>query len=450
MYSGKQPLSIINTRPPKLSSVNQFNRNFFRKDIPLLAVRVSAPKAGIFLKTPVLKGFLLHIPKVKTVVHNESNPQERLVLLGTADQEKLSPDARTFIVQEGLEIVQYLLTLDYDYWTTDEILEAVLPENTSEGTPTSFATAGHLGLCVAHVNLKDEYLSFKNIIGQVILDKNPNIKTVVNKLNNIHTQFRFFEMELLAGVPEYIVTVNESGCKFTFDFSKVYWNSRLHHEHERLVSLFNPGDVVVDVFAGVGPFALPAAKRGCVVLANDLNPESTKWAQINVINNHLTDRIRIFCEDGATFIRRITKEVWENPFPESGEVRSATQQRRELRKQPVKQQTPPRQGSKRISHFVMNLPDSAISFLPSFKNMFSELKNHPEFPEVYQNMPVVHCYCFTRELEFEAANIDIRNRVSTALNCSIEDSGVLHFVRRVAPNKDMYCISFALPQEVLL
>lgn len=120
----------------------------------------------------------------------------------------------------------------------DQILEAILPPDLSEGTPTSFAIAGHLGqitqnlpnlpsekLGLAHVNLKEEYLEYKNIIGQVILDvgfrqysfwcgfvlnisqKNLNIKTVVNKLNNIHTQFRFFEMELLAGVPEYIVTV---------------------------------------------------------------------------------------------------------------------------------------------------------------------------------------------------------------------------------------------------
>jgi tRNA (guanine37-N1)-methyltransferase len=42
---------------------------------------------------------------------------------------------------------------------------------------------------------------------------------------------------------------------------------------------------VADVFAGVGPFALPAAKKGCAVLANDLNPESYKYLKINVDNN---------------------------------------------------------------------------------------------------------------------------------------------------------------------
>ena len=65
----------------------------------------------------------------------------------------------------------------------------------------------------------------------------------------------------------------------------MYWNSRLHTEHNRLVQLFNPGDVIADVFAGVGPFALPAAKKGCGVLANDLNPESYRWLLRNVESN---------------------------------------------------------------------------------------------------------------------------------------------------------------------
>lgn len=46
---------------------------------------------------------------------------------------------------------------------------------------------------------------------------------------------------------------------------QVYWNSRLEAEHNRLVSSFQPSDVVVDIMAGIGPFAVPAGLRGCKV-----------------------------------------------------------------------------------------------------------------------------------------------------------------------------------------
>ena len=88
---------------------------------------------------------------------------------------------------------------------------------------------------------------------------------------------------------------NESNCTFTLNFKQVYWNSRLHTEHERLVKLFNPGDVVADVMAGVGPFAVPAAKKGCRVLGNDLNPEGTKWMEVNRVNNKVCPRSLAIC-----------------------------------------------------------------------------------------------------------------------------------------------------------
>jgi hypothetical protein len=54
--------------------------------------------------------------------------------------------------------------------------------------------------------------------------------------------------------------------------AQVYWNSRLEAEHKRLVDEFRPGQVVVDVMAGIGPFAVPAAQKGCTVRARPVYP----------------------------------------------------------------------------------------------------------------------------------------------------------------------------------
>ena len=53
-----------------------------------------------------------------------------------------------------------------------------------------------------------------------------------------------FEMELIAGVPDFNATMKEHDNTFSFDFSKVYWNSKLQTEHYRIShSIIQPGEV---------------------------------------------------------------------------------------------------------------------------------------------------------------------------------------------------------------
>lgn len=153
-----------------------------------------------------------------------------------------------------------------------EIMKAILPEESQDEIPVGFSIVGH----VAHLNLREQYLPYKHLIAQVLMDKNPTVKTVINKTDDVGTssEYRTFGYEVLAGKDDMNVEVSEENCIFRFDYSKVYWNSRLNTEHRRLVAMFSPGEIVCDVMAGVGPFAVPAGKKGVFVWANDLNPDS--------------------------------------------------------------------------------------------------------------------------------------------------------------------------------
>jgi tRNA (guanine37-N1)-methyltransferase len=137
------------------------------------------------------------------------------------------------------------------------------------------------------MNLRASFLPYKYHIGAVVLSKaaNQGITTVVNKLETIDSQYRNFQMEVIAGEEQFVVTQTHLDCSFTFDFSKVYWNTRLATEHRRLVNKFLPGEAVCDVFAGVGPFAVPAGKKRVFVIANDLNPDSYASMQGNITTN---------------------------------------------------------------------------------------------------------------------------------------------------------------------
>lgn len=44
--------------------------------------------------------------------------------------------------------------------------------------------------------------------------------------------------------------VHQTDCVFHFDYSKVYWNSRLETEHTKMINSFERGSIVCDAFAG--------------------------------------------------------------------------------------------------------------------------------------------------------------------------------------------------------
>ena len=63
--------------------------------------------------------------------------------------------------------------------------------------------------------------------------------------------------------------------------------------------------VVCDMFAGVGPFAVPVALGGGRVYANDLNPASARYLRHNAAANGVAGRVRISELDARYFVRRL-------------------------------------------------------------------------------------------------------------------------------------------------
>ena len=59
------------------------------------------------------------------------------------------------------------------------------------------------------------------------------------------------------------------------------------------------------MFCGVGPFAIPLAKRDVLVYANDLNPMSHKFLVENAELNKVAHRIVPFNLDARVFVRRM-------------------------------------------------------------------------------------------------------------------------------------------------
>lgn len=447
--------------PPVNRDMRVLDRSFFKKDVNLLVATFPNPKfLGEFVKA--CKGELLFLPGVKHIVPFENT---RGVLLrddidSMSDyQEKLSPLALQKIKELGIVIKPYLLTLDYSFWKADDILNAVLPEDMLDEIPTGFAQAGH----VAHLNLRKEFKPYGPLIGQVILDKNAKVETVVDKIDLIGTKFRTFKMKVLAGKDDFIVEQQESGCKFRFDFSSVYWNSRLGTEHERLISQFQPNEVVGDVFAGVGPFAVPAGRKNVLVLANDLNPESYKYLKENIVINNVQEFVQAYNYDGREFIRESPKILLEWATKHGKVQKTKTIKRRKIDPETKEKittkdvQVTSIPIPKYFTNYVMNLPDSALTFLDEFVGLYSR---YPEVEEAVKNdpdfkLPIINVHCFEKYSphETEPTMEDLHRRVHAKIvklinfDAPFEDF-TFHLVRKVSPTKPMFCVSFQLPYEV--
>lgn len=268
---------------------------------------------------------------------------------------------------------------------------------------------------------------------QVILDKNIRLRTVVNKVETISNEFRVFPMEVIAGEPSLCTSTRENGATFHMDFREVYWNSRLEREHRRIVELLAAGDVVCDMFCGIGPFVVPAAAMGCAVYANDLNPASVRWLRKNVAVNKVGRRVRVSNMCGRDFLRQLVASPGSAIAVAPADTPAAAL--------PAAATEPPIEAPALVfgefQHVLMNLPASGIEFLDAFVGAFDRRTWRGPLPRV-------HCYCFSKEADAQA---DVLRRAEAALGCALPDAEA-HIVRDVAPSKLMLCASFVLPDAV--
>lgn len=452
-------------RPPILRPFSgTLDKTLFSKSIPLAAATINNNKNISRFRNELRKSnAILNVERISPIA---SHPDVTFASQGTKclllDPSIKVDEPLTWgdMVREGVQndelaIIPYELKLGYDYFGFLDVITSILPEDLHGEIPSGFNVAGH----VAHLNLREQYHPYKKIIGEILMDKNPAIRTVINKVDNVgnESEFRTFAYEVLAGPDDLDVEVKENECIFHFDYSKVYWNSKLESEHTRLIKTFQPGEVVCDVMGGIGPFAVPAGKRGVFVWANDKNPESYKYLTEAIKRNKVGQYVRPFNEDGRTFIHQAADSVYEaskagdHVLVQSKVKRSRSDNPANEKNLPAPQKIP---VPSTIAHFVMNLPASAYTFVHHYRGIYAG-KEGLFAPHTSVKLPLVHVHCFALKSDDEIPLLDICERLTSELGTKMipgdaENDGEvsIHNVRDVAPAKRMWCASFRIPREV--
>lgn len=241
----------------------------------------------------------MRVPCVRVPVESGEETRQRLADAGLLDGD------REISVDDG-DI--FIPVTDADAVPAEyEIVEREAAERTGQVTPDeilgyepSYERLGDIAI----VNEDDPAEAGR--VAEAIMESDFPCETVVNRASKVRGEYRIRDWEVLAGDgPETpsggsetesrrrTETVHrEYGHEFLLDIAEVYFSPRLATERHRVVEQVEEGERVFDMFAGVGPFAVPMAARGAEVVACDVNPRAVEYlrenARLNGVSENLT------------------------------------------------------------------------------------------------------------------------------------------------------------------
>lgn len=178
-------------------------------------------------------------------------------------------------------------------------LEGLLTEQEGAELFSAFDQIG--GIIV--VRIPDSLLAKKKIIGETLLEKIKTTRSVFYQSSSVEGDFRTRNLELLAGQDSTETAYTEHGCRFTVDVQKAFFSPRLSTERLRIADLVQDGDVIINMFAGVGMFSIIAAKnKKCTVFSIDINPYASRLCEKNIVSNKLAGNVISINGDASKII----------------------------------------------------------------------------------------------------------------------------------------------------
>jgi len=246
-----------------------------------------------------------------------------------------TPDTQTILEELLPEVTFQDFLPQKPAWTRPrtlaEALRGYLPRELEVLLPKSWDIMGTVAVIEGPKDPAPELDPFWGNIGQAVVLVNPAVQSVFLKESAVQGEFRTRALRCIAG-PDITETIyKENDCMFKLDVRKVFFTPRLVTERARVASLPPTEDeLVFDMFAGVGPFAIERAKaQGVPVIAADKNPAAIYYLEQNVVANRVAHLVTPVCADAAT--------VGEWPLDTV---------------------------SRRASRVIMNLPERSLEFVP--------------------------------------------------------------------------------------
>lgn len=259
----------------------------------MLALKVRKEKAELLRKLLADKGLL--------------DKSKRIFKRGKSIIIPLTQEIGSDLLKEfGAELIDENFSDARKILTPFEIIceRAKIPEPEKALLPRRWELVGD----VLILKIPDKLEKYEHEIAEIYADV-LRAKAVVKDLG-IAGELRVPKAKLILGEGTE-TTHKENGIKYRLDVSKVMFSSGNIDERIRMGRLSCDGDVVVDMFAGIGYFTLPVAvhSKPKMVFAYEKNPTAFKYLKENILLNKVDGVVKPILDDNLNAMEGIADRV---------------------------------------------------------------------------------------------------------------------------------------------
>ena len=153
-----------------------------------------------------------------------------------------------------------------------------IPENEKEFLPSGWQILGDIIIVTLNPLIEKK----RKEIGKALLALYPKCRTVLLD-KGICGKMREPQREVIAGDGETVTLHRENGCVFKIDAMRLMF-SKGNLTEKRRMSKLGRGEIVVDMFAGIGYFSIPMAVHSCPdkIYSIEINPVSFEYLKENI------------------------------------------------------------------------------------------------------------------------------------------------------------------------
>ena len=196
---------------------------------------------------------------------------------------------------------------NHKFRSLEEALVGELPEDMIDLIPKSYDIIGTIAIIeFDQLNaLNDKKISHhKRKVAKALGEVNKIVKTVYEKKSEVKGKYRLKELQPIFGEDNPETFHKENHCIFKLDVKNTYFTPRLVFERKRLSLLkFAKNELIVDMFAGVGPISIQIARINDVkIYSFDINPTAHKYLIENIKLNKLKGKILAYNIDVVDLI----------------------------------------------------------------------------------------------------------------------------------------------------